>query len=214
MNGLLVSVCVGVLALVALVAKQHVFVVDIEPVFPNRVAVFGLTKQIDNLANRYLGLADGGAKKDFPDGWNRPAVFRNGVNTKKWLAPKVFGSAAFWVKEMQKVPMVGYDNDRGVFSYFKMDRPLSRFLAEKSPPKSSPRRNMTGSEFFRLWNSSEAEDERIAYSEVLHKLHIGSGASHDELIWPLVYPWWGLVVSLFLLFFDTPCRGISGTTFW
>ena len=153
-----------VLVVVAVFVYNHLH--DSEPIFPHVVPVFGLVKQIDNLANKYLGLDESVSKKDFPDGRNRPVVFRNGVNTKKWLAPKVFVAEAFWTQEMQLVPNVGFSED-GVFSYFKMDRPLSKFLAAKHKPETTPRRNMTGKEFFKLWKGSDKDaDVRVAYSEV------------------------------------------------
>lgn len=142
MNKFFWSFLVGLLALAVLLARRSSLFVDSEPLFPNRVPIYGLTKQIDDLANKYLGLVQQ-SKKDFPDGWNRPAIFRNGVNTKKWLAPKVFASEQFWKQEMQHVPMVGCSRE-GTFSYFKMDRPLSKYLAERTPPMSPPRRNLTG----------------------------------------------------------------------
>jgi hypothetical protein len=52
-----------------------------------------------------------------------------------------------------------------------------------------------GAEFFRLWKSDNPDDEFVAYSEVLHRLHVGSGRTHDELIWPLVYPWSDFLVN-------------------
>jgi hypothetical protein len=84
------------------------FVLDGEPSFSkDKIPVYGLTKQVDNLANRYLGLE--GKSKDFPDGWNKPAVFRNGVNTKKWLAPRVLVQEAFWQQEVRTRSLVIFD---------------------------------------------------------------------------------------------------------
>jgi hypothetical protein len=151
------------------------------------IPTYALTKQIPHLADSYLGLRKSGAAGDFPEGWNRPAIFKNGVNTKKWLAGKVLTNEGFWKQELWHVPHVGVSPD-GLFSYFKMDRPLSRVVATRESPHSTPRRNMSASELFRLWRSEKDEDERIAFSEVLHKLPLASGKSADEVLWPLVFP--------------------------
>ncbi len=192
-KGLFVSVLVVVVAVLVVLrrgstapAAEHVPPALEPPLSKEQVTRYALTKHIPDLANNYLGLGRNDAG-EFPQGWNRPAVFRGGVNEKKWLAAKVFPNEAFWKQEMMAVPNVGVSRD-GIFSYFKRDRPLSALLASMGEDRSTPRRNMTVSEFFRLWRSSEDSDERIAYSEVLHKLHIVSGRKADDVIWPLVFP--------------------------
>ena len=161
---------------------------DGEPPMRRETAVFALTRSIPDLAQRYVR----GAGADFPAGWNRPAVFKGTDPARQWLARSVLPAPRFWQENMPRVPGVRL-SDTGVFSFFKMDRPLSPYFARHGDPN-RPAEEMAAAEWMRLWKSDSPNDPFVSFSEVLHRLPVTTGL-HDDVIWPLVIPFESLLVN-------------------
>ena len=166
---------------------------DSEPrMSQNDIRVYEVGRAIPDMAQRYVL----GNSPDFPRGWNQPAIFKKTIEiSKRWLAFQVLPAEKFWLDNLAMVPHVA-TSETGVFSYYKMDRPLSLTLAPASNPN-SPRTNLSASEFFRIWKSDSPNDPFISYSQVLHKLPLSTkgNVTHEDVIWPLVYPFDSLLVS-------------------
>jgi hypothetical protein len=161
---------------------------DEEPALSRTVPIFGLTKEIPDLAQRYVM----GAGADFPKGFNKPAIFKNSDAAKKWLALKVLPLKEFWKKEIGQVENVATSRT-GRFHYFKPNRPLSQVLGREE--EDSPKRNMQPEEFLRLWKSDAAEDEFISYTQAVHKIRLGSGRDANDVLWPLFFPFDSYLVN-------------------
>lgn len=167
---------------------------DEEPHLNGSIPVYAVTSRIHDLAQRYvIGSNNSGS---FPQGWNQPAIFK-GTDVTKWLALKILPQERFWQDHFEYVPNVGVSTS-GVFSFFKRDRPLSHLVRrdESFFDLETPSvRNMSVSEFFRLWKSSSTSGggARVAFSEVLHRLPVKTNPM--DTIWPLFAPHHSLLLD-------------------